>query len=81
MNLRTALANLDADIAILSPEHPDYVAARRCYGRGSYFKRDHLSRLVREALRDASNPLAAGEIVAAIIAPKPGAETVLVSVD
>ena len=49
--LRAALANLDAAIAILSPEHPDFIAPRRHYHRTAYFKRDELSRLVREALR------------------------------
>lgn len=68
--LRRALANLDAAIAILTPEHPDYVAPRRHYRRESYFRRGELSRLVREALRDAGKPLAAGEIAAGIIAAK-----------
>jgi SRSO17 transposase len=68
--LRTALANLDAAIAILTPDHADYVAPRRHYSRQAYFKRDELSRLVREALRDAGKPLAAGEIAASVIATK-----------
>jgi hypothetical protein len=68
--LRKALANLDAAIAILTPEHPDYVAPRRHYARTAYFKRGELSRLVREAMRDAGKPLAAGEIAAGIIAAK-----------
>jgi hypothetical protein len=68
--LRAALANLDAAIAILTPDHADYVAPRRHYDRRGYFKRGELSRLVREALRDAGKPLAAGEIAAAIIAAK-----------
>src|SRR5438105_4607502 len=68
--LRAALANLDAAIAILTPEHPDYVAPRRHYRRECYFKRGELSRLVREAIRDAGKPMAAGEIAAGIIAAK-----------
>ena len=68
--LRRSLANLDAAIAILTPEHPDYVTPHRPYRRGAYFKRGELSRLVREALRDAGKPLAAGEIAAGIIAAK-----------
>jgi SRSO17 transposase len=68
--LRAALANLDAAIAILTPEHADYVAPRRHYSRTAYFKRGELSRLVREAMRDAGKPLAAGEIAAGIIAAK-----------
>ena len=46
------------------------MAPRRRYSRGAYFKRDELARLVREALQDARNPLAACEIAAAIIAVK-----------
>jgi len=68
--LRAALANLDAAIAILTPDHADYVAPRRAYSRQTYFRSGELSRLVREALRDAGKPLAAGEIAAAIIAAK-----------
>lgn len=68
--LRSALANLDAAIAILTPEHPDYVAPRRGYKRTAYFRRGELSRLVRDALREAGKPLAAGEIAAGIIAAK-----------
>ena len=73
--LRKALANLDAAIAILTPEHPDYVAPRRGYKRTAYFRRGELSRLVREALRDAGKPLAAGEIAAGIMAAKDFPET------
>ena len=68
--LHKALANLDAAIAILTPEHPDYVAPRRHYRRESYFRRGELSRLVRDRIREASKPLAAGEIAASIIAAK-----------
>jgi hypothetical protein len=68
--LRAALANLDAAIAILTPDDADYVAPRRAYNRAGYFKRGELSRLVREALRDAGKPLAAGEIAASVIAAK-----------
>jgi hypothetical protein len=68
--LRKALANLDAAIAILTPEHANYIAPRRHYRRECYFKRGELSRLVREAIRDAGKHLAAGEIAAGIIAAK-----------
>jgi hypothetical protein len=68
--LRRTLANLDAAIAILTPEHPGYVAPHWPCRRGVYFKRRELSRLVREALRDAGRPLAAGEIAAGIIAAR-----------
>ena len=64
--LRAALANLDAAMNILTPEHPDHIAPRR----GLYFANGELSRLVRERLRDATKPLSAGEIAAGIIAAK-----------
>src|ERR1700690_493112 len=68
--LRAALANLDAAMNILTPEHPDHIAPRRHCRRGLYFANGELSRLVRERLRDASAPLSAGEIAAGIIAAK-----------
>ena len=74
--LRQSLANLDAAIAILTPEHPDYIAPKRRTRRGVYFKRNELSRLVREALRDAGKPLSAGEIAAGIVAAKQFPEAV-----
>src|SRR5579862_6162012 len=71
--LRAALANLDAAIGILSPDHPDYVAPRKPKKR--YFGHNELARLVREALRDATKPLSAGEIAAGIMAAKGLPET------
>ncbi|HLY04179.1 MAG TPA: hypothetical protein VKR31_00370 [Rhizomicrobium sp.] len=35
--LRKVLANLDAAIAILTPDHPNYVAPRRSCKRTAYF--------------------------------------------
>jgi hypothetical protein len=66
--LRAGLANLDAAIGILSPDHPDFIAPRKVKNR--YFAHNELSRLVREALRDANRSLSAGEITATIIASK-----------
>jgi hypothetical protein len=66
--LRTALANMDAAIGILSPDHPDFIAPRKPKKR--YFGHNELARLVRETLRDAAKPLSAGEITAAIMAAK-----------
>jgi hypothetical protein len=66
--LRAGLANLDAAIGILSPDHPDYIAPRKPKKR--YFGHNELARLVREALRDASKALSAGEIAAAIMVAK-----------
>jgi len=50
--------------------HPDYVAPRRRYSRGAYFKRDELALLSARRYRTPRNPLAACEIAAAIIAVK-----------
>lgn len=66
--LRAALANLDAAIGILSPDNPDYIAPRKPKKR--YFGHNELARLVREALRDASKPLSAGEVAASIMSKK-----------
>ncbi|HEX3430120.1 MAG TPA: hypothetical protein VHT03_04470 [Rhizomicrobium sp.] len=53
--LRGALANLDAAMGILSPDHPDYIA--RAKSKKRYFGHNELARLVREILRDANRPL------------------------
>jgi len=66
--LRAGLANLDAAIGILSPDHPDYIAPRKPKKR--YFGHNELARLVRETLQDANRPLSAGEIAAGIRAAK-----------
>lgn len=66
--LRAGLANLDAAIGILSPDHPEFIAPTK--PRKRYFGHNELARLVREALRDAAKPLSAGEIAAAIMAAK-----------
>src|SRR5580704_13284364 len=66
--LRVALANLDAAMDILTPDHPNYVAkARR---RTRYFERNEFTRIVRDALRDAPEPLTAGQIASQAIAAK-----------
>jgi hypothetical protein len=66
--LRAGLANPDAAIGILSPDHPDFIAPTKL--RKRYFGHNELARLVRDALRDAAKPLSAGEIAAAIMAAK-----------
>ena len=71
--LRGALANLDAAIGILSPDHPDFIAPTKPKKR--YFGHNELARLVRETLRDASKPLSAGEVAASIMAAKGFPET------
>jgi hypothetical protein len=71
--LRAGLANLDAAIGILSPDHPEFIAPTK--PRKRYFGHNELARLVRETLRDAAKPLSAGEIAAAIMAAKGFPET------
>jgi hypothetical protein len=68
--LRAALANLDAAMNILTPDHPDHVPGRRGYNRTNYFARNELSRLIMDALRKAPGPVTAGEIAGAIVAAK-----------
>lgn len=67
--LRAALANLDAAMNILTPDHPDHIPDKRRL-RTNYFALGELSRLIRETLRDASKPLSAGEIAASVIGAK-----------
>ena len=62
------VVNLDAAIAILTPEH--YVAPRRHHRRECYFKRGELIPTGPRSHADAGKPLAAGEIAAGIIAAK-----------
>lgn len=66
--LRAAMANLDAAMNILSPDHPDYVPRRQRKTR--YFAMHELSRLIRDTMRAAGKPLSAGEIAASILAAK-----------
>ncbi len=68
--LRAALANLDAAMNILTPEHPDHIPGRRKYVRSNYVARSELPRLVRSAMREAAKPLPASEIAAHCIAAK-----------
>src|ERR1700676_3856349 len=67
--LRCALANLDAAMAILSPDHLDHIPSRG-QRRAHYFHKNELPRLVRSALREAEKPLSATEIAASCIAVK-----------
>jgi hypothetical protein len=67
-HLRASLANLDAAMNILTPDHPDHIAPRRRKTR--YFAANELPRLTMDALRKATGPLSAGEIAAHAIAAK-----------
>jgi hypothetical protein len=66
---RTALANLDAAMNILSPEREDFVSPRK-RGKTLYFGKSELSRLVRATLREATEPLSAPRIAADAISAK-----------
>jgi hypothetical protein len=68
--LRAALANLDAAMNILTPDHPDHIAPRSRHVRANYFAPNELPRLVRQQLRDAPTPLTPSQIVANILAAK-----------
>jgi len=67
VKLRASLANLDAAMNLLTPNHPDAVPPRRGYRRTKYFARNELPRLTLDALRKASGPITAGEIAAGAI--------------
>jgi hypothetical protein len=68
---RVALTNLDATIRLFSPgTNPDAIPAKRPYRRTRYFARNELSRLVMDALRLASGPLAAADIATAAMRAK-----------
>jgi hypothetical protein len=68
---RVNLANLDATIRLFSPgTNPDAIPAKRPYRRTRYFGRNELSRLVMDALRLATGPLAAADIATAIMRAK-----------
>ncbi len=68
--LRASLANLDAAINLLTPDHPDALPPRRGYRRTRYFARNELSRLMLDTLRKAGAPLTAREIAAAAVEAK-----------
>ncbi|MGH6868567.1 MAG: hypothetical protein ACREDA_06820 [Methylocella sp.] len=68
---RVALANLDATIRLFSPgTNPDAIPAKRPYRRTRYFGRNELSRLVKDAMRLATGPLAAADIATAVMRAK-----------
>jgi hypothetical protein len=60
--LRAALANLDAAMILLTPDHPDGIPKRRDYRRTKYFDRKELPRLALDALREAKGPVSLGDI-------------------
>lgn len=46
--LRASLANLDAAMNLLTPDHPDAIPPRRAYRRTKYFARNELARMALE---------------------------------
>jgi hypothetical protein len=68
---RVALSNLDATIQLFSPStNSDAIPSKRAYRRTRYFARNELSRLVMDALRLATGPLAATDIATAAMQAK-----------
>jgi hypothetical protein len=66
---------LDATIRLFAPgTNPDAIPPMRTYRRTRYFARNELSRLVMDALRLATRPLAATDIATAIMRVKGAAE-------
>jgi len=66
--LRVSLANVDAAMSILSPKSGDS-DLEQTSRRTRYFRKNDVSRLVRETRRDTKGPLSAAQ-VAAIVIPR-----------
>jgi hypothetical protein len=68
---RADLVHLDGVLRLYQPERdPAEIRPKQVRGRNRYFNPGELSRLCREAFRDAEEPLSAREIVAAVVAAK-----------
>lgn len=68
---RADLMHLDGVLRLYQPERdPAEIRPRQVRGRNRYFARGELSRLCREAFRDAPGPLSVADLVAAVIAAK-----------
>src|ERR1700730_15254011 len=68
---RVSLSYLDATIGLIYPStNPDAIPPKRAYRRTRYFARNELSRLVMDALRLATGPLAATDIATAAMQAK-----------
>jgi hypothetical protein len=68
---RADLMHLDGVLRLYQPDRdPEAIRPRQVRGRNRYFGRGELSRLCREAFRDAAGPLSVAELVAAVIAAK-----------
>jgi hypothetical protein len=68
---RADLMHLDGVLRLYQPERdPEEIRPRRLMRRNRYFERGELSRLCREAFRDAKGPLAVADIINQVIAAK-----------
>ena len=68
---RADLMHLDGVLRLYRPDRdPEAIRPRQVRGRNRYFGRGELSRLCREAFRDAPGPLSVAELVAAVIGAK-----------
>jgi hypothetical protein len=68
---RADLMHLDGVLGLYQPQRdPEAIRPKQIRGRNRYFASGELSRLCREAFRDASGPLSVAELVAAVIAAK-----------
>ena len=69
--LRADLVHVDGVLRLYQPERdPEDIQPIRQYRRSRYFATGELSRLCREAFRDAPGPLSQAEITDAVIAAK-----------
>jgi hypothetical protein len=69
--LRADLIHVDGVLRLYQPERdPEEIKPKQFRGRNRYFDRGELSRLCREAFRDAEGPLSVADIVSSVIASK-----------
>lgn len=68
---RADLVHIDATLRLFDPDtDPDQIAAKKPARRQRWFGNGEISRRIREALRDATEPVAAEAIVRAAMADK-----------
>ncbi len=69
--LRADLVHGDGVLRLYEPDRdPEEIKPKQFRGRNRYFDRGELSRLCREAFRDADGPLSVADLVASVIATK-----------
>jgi hypothetical protein len=68
---RADLLHLDGVLRLYQPERdPTEIRPKQTRGRNRYFGQGELSRLCREAFRDADGPLSVADLTAAVITAK-----------